>query len=243
MGTTAGPQRVPAALTLIVLLLVVLAAAFVGDFSADPVMNPPDGSPQQTESPAPTGTATAPPLPDGERIVIDGGTLVAVFLVLLMLALALLTRLLLRFRGRQGPEGDPPGQADPQHSGAVALASVALPDWAKESRAALGRGGGTSDTIIRCWLELERVCAEAGVGRAPTQTTSDFASTVAGTLDLPPRPLTALNQLYQRARFGQTGRDHAGDPLGPADRDAAAASLDELARSLATRARQPEVSP
>ena len=243
MGTAAGPPRTPAVLTLIVLVLVVLAAAFVGDFSADPVMNPADSSPRQLESPAPTETVTASPLPDGERIVVDGGTLAAVTLILLMLALALLTRFLLQFRGRHGPDGAPLEQADLHLAGTVTLASVTLPAWATESRAALVSSGATSDTIIRCWLEFERVCAEAGVGRTPTQTTSDFASAVATALDLPPLPLTTLNHLYQRARFGQAGRARSSDPLGPADRGTAVASVDELAQSLAARARHPGVRP
>ncbi|WP_247826522.1 DUF4129 domain-containing protein [Arthrobacter antioxidans] len=243
MGTPAGPTRVPTVMTLIVLVLVVLAAAFVGDFSADPVADPQDSSPRPVQSAAPTETTTAPPLPDGERIVVEGGTLAATALVLLMLALALLTRFLLRFRGRHGPDGDPPQRTELQHPATVALVTVALPEWAAASRAALVSGGSTSDTIIRCWLELERVCAEAGVGRTPPQTTSDFASTVAVTLDLPPLPLASLNHLYQRARFGQAGRNPAADPLGPADRHAAAASVDDLARSLAARARQPGVRP
>ncbi|WP_394252092.1 DUF4129 domain-containing protein [Arthrobacter pityocampae] len=243
MGTTAGPPRAPAVLTLVVLLLTVVAAAFLGEFSADPVTVGPDYSSQQTEQPTPAETVTAPPLPDGGRIVVDGGTLAAATLVLLMLALALLTRFLLRFRGRHGPDGDPPEQADLHHGGALAVVSVALPGWARESQAALVAGGDTTDTIIRCWLELERICAEAGVGRAPSQTTSDFASAVAAALGLPPRPLTTLNHLYQRARFGQAGRSASSDPLGPADRDAAAACVDELGRALAGRARHPEVRP
>ncbi|WP_181033551.1 DUF4129 domain-containing protein [Arthrobacter sp. SX1312] len=243
MGTAAGPPRASAALTLVVLVLVVLAAAFVGDFSADPVMDPAVSSPRQPESPAPTVTVTASSLPDGERIVVDGGPLAAVTLVLLMLALALLTRFLLRFRGRHGPGGAPLEQADLDHAGTVALASVTLPAWAATSHAALVSGGATSDTIIRCWLDLERMCAEAGAGRTPSQTTSDFASALAATLDVPPLPLTTLNHLYQRARFGQAGRSRSTDPLGPADRDTAVASVDELTRSLAARARHPGVRP
>ncbi|WP_434993795.1 DUF4129 domain-containing protein [Arthrobacter sp. Ld5] len=240
MGTTAGPPRAAAVLTLIVLVLGVLAAGFLGDFSADPVMVPPDSSPQETDAPAPTATGTAPSLADGERIVVDGGTLAAVTLLLLMLALALLVRFLLRFRGRHGPDGDPPERSGPLHVGTVPLTTEALPEWARTSRAALAGGGSTSDTVIRCWLELERLCADAGVGRTSTQTTSEFASSVAVTLDLPSLPLTTLNRLYQRARFGQADGDRPAGPLGPGDRDAAAASLDQLECSLAAGARHPE---
>ncbi|MHA7238318.1 DUF4129 domain-containing protein [Arthrobacter sp. TMS1-12-1] len=247
MGTTAGPQherQASAVLTLIVLLLVVLAAAFIGDFSATPVMDAPEAPSRRTESPAPAESVPATPLPDGERIVVDGGTLAAVALVLLMLALALLTRFLLRFRIRQGPDGVPPEQADPHYAGTEARVPAALPHWAKESRAALAGGGAdTPDAIIRCWLELERACTEVGIGRTAAQTTSEFASTVATVLDLPPRPLTTLNHLYQRARFGRSGRNGPPNPLGPTDRRAAAACVDELARSLASAPAQRRLPP
>ncbi|MHA7281764.1 DUF4129 domain-containing protein [Arthrobacter sp. TMS2-4] len=243
MGTTAGPPRAPAVLALIVLALTVLAAAFLGEFSAEPVTVAPDSSTRRTDAPPPTATVTAPPPSEGERLVIDGGTLAAGALILLMLAVALLTRFLLRFRGRHGPDGDSPEQAGPHHAGTVTLVSEALPRWVRESSAALLDGGSTSDAVIRCWLEFERICADAGVGRTRTQTTSDFASVVAIRLDLPPGPLTTLNHLYQRARFGRAGQDRSTGSLGPADREAAAASVDELGRSLAARARHSGARP
>lgn len=243
MGTKVAPERgrrphaLPVILTVVMLVLAVLAAGFMGEFSAEPVLEPPVAAPEQQGSPLPTTTATAEPLRvDGERLILDGGTAAAVLLVLLMAGLALLVRFLLRFRPQQEPDGGFREQTDLQQPDALVLVAEALPVWTEAASAALRTDSATSDAVIRCWLDFERRCADAGMPRTPAQTTSDFAGYVSSALELPPEPLSTLNRLYQRARFGRTGHGRAPLPLEPADREAAAAAIRELSGALDHRA-------
>ncbi len=241
MGTKGGQQAfratgLPAILTVVVLVLAVLAAGFMGDFSAEPVLELPIATPQQETFPVPSASGTPEPLPDdGGRISIDGGTAVAALLILVMAGLALLVRFVLRFRTQQVSEEGVLHQTALQQQGTLTLVADTLPSWTESSSAALMAGTDTSDAVIRCWLDFERLCAAAGVGRRPTQTTSDFAAAVSARLDLPAQPLATLNRLYQRARFGGAGGGRSPERLGPADRDAAAASISALSHALASR--------
>ncbi|MHA7285060.1 DUF4129 domain-containing protein [Arthrobacter sp. MDT3-44] len=251
-GTMRSSRRrtVPAlagpVLTVLVLVLAVIAAGYMGQLSAEPVVDP---SVAGLEQQGPSATQTPEALPDdGERLVITGDTAAAALLILVMIALALLLRFLLRFlpRFRSQQLDGFPDQTELQRPGTSLLAD-ALPAWAEASRAALAAGTDTSDAVIRCWLDFERLCAAAGAGRRPAETTTDFAVAVSSALALPPRPLSTLNRLYQRARFGQAGHDRS-PGLPPADRDLsdrdlsdrelAAASIDELSAALASRGSQ-----
>jgi hypothetical protein len=234
VATKAWPRRAasagPAVLTVIMLVLAVLAAAFMGDFSADPVVEPPAAVRQQDAVPAPTATATPAPLPDGERLEIGGDWAVAALLVLGMAALALLLRFLLRFRALREAEDGLLEQTGLQQQDTSALAPHVLPAWTDASHALLA-GADTSDAVIRCWLDFERLCAAAGIARTPAQTTSDFAATAATALTLPLPPLATLTRLYQRARFGRSGT--GGRPsLGQDDRELALGAIRELSAVL-----------
>lgn len=242
MRTKGEPRRgrwalaLPGALTVLMIVLAVLAAGHMGEFTAEPVLEPPVAAGGQETLPTPPATGTPAPLPeDGERLEINGGTAAAALLVLVLLALALLVRFLLRFHGGQAADDRSMARAELQQPGALALVADALPAWTEASGDLLRNDNDTSDAVIRCWLDLERLCAEAGAGREPTQTTTDFASAVSVALDLPPAPLTTLNRLYQRARFGRSGPAPLRDTLLPADRAAAVACIDELSAALAAR--------
>ncbi|MHA7146178.1 DUF4129 domain-containing protein [Arthrobacter sp. TmT3-37] len=246
MGTNGEPQRprpdrVPAVLTVLVLVLAVLAAASMGDLSARPVLDAPAIPSGPLVAPSPSATAQEEILPgDGERLVIGGDLAVAALLLVAMAALALLVRYLLRFRTGQTAEDRVVDQAAFQPPATPAPPADALPAWTEAFRAALTGATDTSDAVIRCWLDLERLCAAAGVRRGPAQTSTDFARAAAASLDLPARPLVALNRLYQRARFGQARGARPSLPLGPADRELAVAAVGELSAALASR---PAVTP
>jgi hypothetical protein len=229
---------VPGVLTVIVMILVVLAAGFTGEFSAEPVLNPTAAAGDEERTPTATATELPEPLAeDGERLEVSGDVVIAMVLVLAIAALALLVRFLLRFRRREPGLGPPVEQVDLQQSGTLWLVEDALPVWTETSRTSFDDATDTTDAVIRCWLELERLCARAGAGRRPTQTTTDFASAVSRQLGLPAEPLTILNGLYQRARFGRRHTEHPSDPLGATDRAAAAASVDALSAALVSRRR------
>ncbi len=232
---TRGPHRgtgfpaISGLFTVAVVLLLVLAAGFTGDFSADPVIDGPVTSADELTIPTATATPSLDVLPDdGERLVIPGDIAAAALVILLMIVLALLARFLGRLRSRPVPDGSAPEQTDLQEPGTLDLVADALPAWARAAETALASDDATSDVVIRCWLEFERRCARAGVGRRPTQTTSDFAAAASAALTLPEPPLVALNRLYQQARFGH-------GVLLPRDRALAATSVAELAAALAAR--------
>lgn len=237
MGTKGSPRRAapatPVVLTVIMLVLAVLAAGFMGDFSADPVVEPPSAVRAPENPPTPSATGTPGPSPDGGRLEISGDWAVAALLILGMTALALLVRFLLRFRP-QHPTGDGPlEQADLQQQDLPALAADALPAWTDASHALLTEEADTSDAVIRCWLDFESLCSAVGVVRTPAQTTSDFAAAAAAALELPLPPLATLTRLYQRARFGRTGTGAL--PLGRDERELAVAAVRELAAALPSR--------
>ncbi|KNC14674.1 hypothetical protein AC792_15560 [Arthrobacter sp. RIT-PI-e] len=233
MGTD-RTRALPTLLTLLALLLVVLAAASAGALSADPVL---DARVQQREQPVPSPTATVEPVePENaaEPHVIPGDLLLGALVVLLVGALALLVRFVLRVRRRSGSRSQ---EADQRHTGTPEVGIVQaethpLTAWAEETRTALSSGGTTSDVVIRCWLDLERRCAAAGLVRGPSRTTSAFAAAAAASPGLPARPLSALHRLYQRARFGGSGAASASAALTPAARAPAAARVEELAAAL-----------
>jgi hypothetical protein len=86
--------------------------------------------------------------------------------------------------------------------------------------------GAPADGIVGCWLLLERSVADAGVPRAPWETSGEFAVRVLRALDLDPRAVAGLAALYREARFS----DH---PLGEDARAAARGHLDRVAAELA----------
>ncbi len=222
-------RAVPALLTL-VLLLVILAAGSTGEFTADPVLDPPVQTDAQP-APVPSATGTELTADDDEPSERPADLLAAVLVVLLAGALALLVRYLLRIRRGLPFQHAGADAAGSQGAGTVQHDVDRLRTWTEESRTALHTPQETSDIVIRCWLDFEARCAEAGAGRRPTETTSDFAAAASSSLGLPPRPLAALNRLYQRTRFAGS----SGAPLTTADRDLAVASIEELADALSSR--------
>jgi hypothetical protein len=242
VGTKGTPRHaraalgVPALLTVLVLVLTVIAAGFIGRFTAQPVVDPPVDVVGRQSTAAPSATAMTEPPAEGDPLVISGDTAAAALFLLAMAGLALLVRFLLRFRRQHATGNGFPEQADLQQPGTLALVNDALPAWTDATRTALAGDADTSDAVIRCWLDFEHLCAVAGAGRTPAQTTSDFATAVAAGLDLPAEPLTSLNRLYQRARFGQSD-SHAPQRLGPDDRELALSCVTELSAALAAHSR------
>ena len=94
----------------------------------------------------------------------------------------------------------------------------ALPDVA-ELTEALGRDaaarlaslqqGDARNGIVRCWLRLEEVIAEAGLPRDPAETSSEFTVRVLHVLDLDPHAIGTLAGLYREARFSEHTLDEA----------------------------------
>jgi len=78
--------------------------------------------------------------------------------------------------------------------------------------------GGPRDGIVACWLRLEEVVAASGVPLHPAETSTELATRVLQALDVDPRAVARLAELYREARFSEhpmteTSRAQARDAL------------------------------
>jgi hypothetical protein len=85
--------------------------------------------------------------------------------------------------------------------------------------------GSPRNGIVRCWLRLEDIIADAGMPRAPWETSAEFTVRVLKALDVDPRAIGSLARLYREARFS----DHR---LDETSRAAARSALEQLHRDL-----------
>lgn len=92
--------------------------------------------------------------------------------------------------------------------------------------------GEPGDAVVRAWLLLERSCADAGTGRRPHQTPTEFTTDVLTGLRVDPDALGRLRRLYQRARFSSR-------PVTDDDVAQARTALDRLIADLDRRAETP----
>ena len=188
------------------------------------------------EPPAVTGspTATAPPgaVATREQLIEDTETVVDlrwlgellgwVMVVAVLVGAGLLARHLWRHRWHP-PE--PPESADFEVLPDLHRVAAAL---ARDSAAQLEAvaDGSPRDGIQRCWLRVEESVAEAGVRREPWETTAELTVRVLKLLDLDPRAIGRLADLYREARFS---RHELGEP----ERTAARSALHRLHSDLA----------
>jgi hypothetical protein len=100
-----------------------------------------------------------------------------------------------------------------------------LTEDAEAQRAAIAHGEPRNG-IVRCWLLLQESIAAAGIPPGQAETSTEFTVRVLHTLDLDPRAIQQLSELYREARFSH-------HPLGEDARAKAAAALDVLHADLA----------
>lgn len=62
-------------------------------------------------------------------------------------------------------------------------------------------GGVPRDLVLRCWLALEEAAAASGAARKPSDSPSEFTSTVLRATQADPASVDTLLRLYHRARF------------------------------------------
>lgn len=72
------------------------------------------------------------------------------------------------------------------------------------------------DAIVAAWIGLEESAADAGQGRAPTETPAEFTARVIGGRHGIAADVAVLQRLYERVRFGGLIADE-GDRLSAAD--------------------------
>ena len=85
--------------------------------------------------------------------------------------------------------------------------------------------GAPRNGIVRCWLRLEELISDAGLPRAPWETSAEFTLRVLHTLDVDPRAIGSLGGLYREARFSE-------HTLGEDSRTAARGALLQIHRYL-----------
>ena len=94
---------------------------------------------------------------------------------------------------------------------------------------ALHAASDVRNGIVACWVMLEEEAAGAGVVRRPSETPTEFVVRFLHTLDVDPRPVAGLADLYREARFST-------HPMGPDARTRAEAAIravhDELASGV-----------
>lgn len=82
--------------------------------------------------------------------------------------------------------------------------------------------------IVACWVLLEEAAETAGVAPRPTETPTEFVVRFLHALDVDPRPVARLTDLYREARFST-------HPMGEQERARAESALaavhEELARA------------
>ncbi|MGA9276194.1 DUF4129 domain-containing protein, partial [Ilumatobacter sp.] len=86
--------------------------------------------------------------------------------------------------------------------------------------------GAPRNAIVRCWMQLERDVAAAGLRRDPADTSLEFTERVLARYAVDSSAIEELAARYREARFS----DHE---LVEDDRQAALMALDRLHRTLA----------
>lgn len=71
------------------------------------------------------------------------------------------------------------------------------------SQVAAVQEGSPRNGIVRCWLRLEEVVAEAGLPRHPWETSAEYTVRILRTIDLDPHAIGELSRLYREARFSE----------------------------------------
>ena len=132
-----------------------------------------------------------------------------------------------RWRARRGPRNVDAPLTPPAVPRRPVEAEVgdALDDAARDLRR-----NHSDDAIITCWLRLEQLAAQAGLGRNASETSAELAHRLVTDLGVDARPLGRLEALYREARFS----DHR---MSDADRAVAATDLTDLGHRIRRRAR------
>jgi hypothetical protein len=226
-------RRIAAAVVFLALGLVLLASHSARIHDAPSHRT--GGSPVRFSAP---GGRVQPPIASvGDRTTAHHGNgwviwfLLAVFVVYLafdgrvLWARLMGLRLRWRRRARRG-SGDSYGPLAPDPAARDRVdeqVSDALDDAARDLRRS-----HSDDAIITCWLRLEQLAEQAGLGRGASQTSTELAHRLIADLGVDARPLNRLEALYREARFS----DHR---MSDADRATAAADLTDLGHRIRRR--------
>ena len=100
------------------------------------------------------------------------------------------------------------------------------------AREALAGEGDPRNSIIACWMELDRQAATAGLARRASETSAEYAERVLSGSPVDPVPIGDLAALYREARFSRHELDDG-------HRSRAFDALERIARALPVPAGAP----
>lgn len=187
----------------VVLMLLVIAAAASGD---EELWTAPDTTTSDVPEPAPPAEVVAPTPPSTDasgRWLSAAGPVLEVFAALLFVAVVVLAAVIV-LRGSVSSSWFP---ARGGRRRATRSAVSPLPEGARVLDADDGevldalRKGPPRNAIVRCWMMLEQRAAEAGMRRAPAETSSEYVERVVAASSVDPRPIAELGALFRAARF------------------------------------------
>lgn len=114
-----------------------------------------------------------------------------------------------------------------RHGGFEALPTVRDPQSVVDVQAAQSAllGGTPRNSIVACWMQLERGAAAAGLARLPAETPTEYVERVVASASIDPAPVGELGALYREARFSQ-------HELSEAHRTRAASALARVVAAL-----------
>lgn len=186
------------------LLLVLVAAGFVGPLSAvAPDLELNNGALLPTAEPTPSSTESAQDesqeLPDA-----TGSSLpVVIFTIVLLACTFYLVSFLVSLRRERLPYADEADYVDDSSAaGSLEAGRGGVVDGLALAEAELRGPTDSRDAVVACWLALERATSAAGLPRMRQETTSEYAGRVLAAFSAPANDIAVLQRLYDRARFG-----------------------------------------
>lgn len=219
-------------LGILTLLLVVIAAGFVGPLNAvAPDLELNNGALLPTAEPTPSSTESAQDesqeLPDA-----TGSSLpVVIFTIVLLVCTFYLVSFLASLRRERLPYAD---QVDYVHDSSAAGSPEAdrgvVVDGLARAEAELHGPADSRNAVVACWLALERATSTAGLPRIRQETTSEYAGRVLTAFSAPAAHVAVLRRLYDRARFGV----NAGARMTEEDLDSARTSLAAISAAVSS---------
>ncbi len=95
----------------------------------------------------------------------------------------------------------------------------------RDAMLAILADGEPRNAIVRCWERFETLGSQAGVVRAPADTSSEYALRVLDLVSAEPHAVSTLAGLFREARFSE-------HPVGEAERESARTALERIHADL-----------
>ncbi len=187
------------ALALLVGVALVVVAIAASGASPVPYLNRdsgPDDAPQANQ-------AVIQPQIDDVGPSTAGGSLVAVFIVLIAAVLIMMIGMVSALRSAKRRRRGVGPTTDPTDAGGLEASDV-LVRGARDALYELQtrKGGPPRDAVVFAWLRLEQAAADSGTGRQPHETPTEFTGALLARHHVDQDATGALRTVYQRARFG-----------------------------------------